>query len=138
MALQNHLIDPAFFFDAIEEFSFNYRVYTAVDKEINEHNQETYKYEERMIRGSLQPQGRKLSMTLNGNYEEMRYNFYCKALYRIDIGDIIEYKNRYMRVDEVKEYDEFGVRQCSLSMINLNAERDFADYIAYLRGEKII
>ena len=74
----------------------------------------------------------------DGNTKEMRYNFYCKSLYRIDIGDIIEYKNRYLRVESVKDFDEYGVRECSLLMVQLTKYRDLADYIKYLQGEKLV
>ena len=68
----------------------------------------------------------------------MTYDFYCKSLYKINIGDIIEYEGNFLRVNFVKNYDEYGVREARLKMINLAAYRDFADYIKYLKGEKIV
>ena len=86
----------------------------------------------------MQSQGVELRQSKDGNTKEMRYNFYCKSLYRIDIGDIIEYKNRYLRVESVKDFDEYGVRECSLRMVQLTKYRDLADYIKYLQGEKLV
>lgn len=64
--------------------------------------------------------------------------FYCKSLYRIDVGDIIEYNGDFLRCNETHPYDEYGCREAALTMIQLAAYRDFADYIKYLRGEKLI
>lgn len=136
--MQNHVIDPTYFYDCIEEFSFNYNIYIVEKKEIDAGGNVKRTYSKNVIRGSLQSQGVELRQSKDGNTKEMRYNFYCKSLYRIDIGDIIEYKNRYLRVESVKDFDEYGVRECSLLMVQLTKYRDLADYIKYLRGEKLV
>ena len=136
--MQNHVIDPTYFYDCIEEFSFNYTIYVVEKKEIDVSGNVKRTYSKNVIRGSLQSQGVELRQSKDGNTKEMRYNFYCKLLYRIDIGDIIEYKNRYLRVESVKDFDEYGVRECSLLMVELTKYRDLADYIKYLRGEKLV
>lgn len=136
--MQNHVIDPTYFYDCIEEFSFNYNIYVVEKKEIDASGNVKRTYSKNLIRGSLQSQGVELRQSKDGNTKEMRYNFYCKSLYRIDIGDIIEYKNRYLRVESVKDFDEYGVRECSLLMVQLTKYRDLADYIKYLRGEKLV
>lgn len=136
--MQNHVIDPTYFYDCIEEFSFNYNIYVVEKKEIDAGGNVKRTYSKNLIRGSLQSQGVELRQSKDGNTKEMRYNFYCKSLYRIDIGDIIEYKNRYLRVESVKDFDEYGVRECSLLMVQLTKYRDLADYIKYLRGEKLV
>ena len=107
-------------------------------KEIDASGNVKRTYSKNLIRGSLQSQGVELRQSKDGNTKEMRYNFYCKSLYRIDIGDIIEYKNRYLRVESVKDFDEYGVRECSLLMVQLTKYRDLADYIKYLQGEKLV
>lgn len=136
--MQNHVIDPTYFYDCIEEFSFNYNIYVVEKKEIDASGNVKRTYSKNVIRGSLQSQGVELRQSKDGNTKEMRYNFYCKSLYRIDIGDIIEYKNRYLRVESVKDFDEYGVRECSLLMVQLTKYRDLADYIKYLQGEKLV
>lgn len=136
--MQNHVIDPTYFYDCIEEFSFDYNIYVVEKKEIDASGNVKRTYSKNLIRGSLQSQGVELRQSKDGNTKEMRYNFYCKSLYRIDIGDIIEYKNRYLRVESVKDFDEYGVRECSLRMVQLTKYRDLADYIKYLQGEKLV
>ena len=136
--MQNHVIDPTYFYDCIEEFSFDYNIYVVEKKEIDVSGNVKRTYSKNVIRGSLQSQGVELRQSKDGNTKEMRYNFYCKSLYRIDIGDIIEYKNRYLRVESVKDFDEYGVRECSLLMVQLTQYRDLADYIKYLQGEKLV
>ena len=37
-----------------------------------------------------------------------------------------------------KDYDEYGVREVRLTMINLAAYRDFADYLDYIHGKKLV
>ena len=139
MEYQNHLIDPTYFFDVVEEFSFNYNIYVVTnDNNIDEYGKRTSTYKQQIIRGSLQTQGTFENQSKSGNTHTRKYNFYCKSLYRIDIGDIIEYKNNYYRVNSVHEYDEYGVREAGLEMIKLAQYRDFADYIKYLKGEKLI
>lgn len=135
---QNHLVDPTFFYDAIEEFAFDYDIYVVVGKEIDDYGTTKRVYEKQVIRGSLQSQGLKHDLQLTGNKNSMDYEFYCKSLYRINIGDIIEYKGNYFRVNSVNDYDEFGVRSCTLGLIMLTAYKDLRDYIAYLEGEKIV
>ena len=135
---QNHVIDPTFFFDAIEEFSFNYQIYVLTGKDIDENGNDVLTYDKQSIRGSLQSSGTFLSQTLEGNTTSMQYNFHCKSLYRINIGDVIFYKDNYLMVMSVQDYDEFGCRSCALSMIQLSAYRDLAAYIKYLQGQEFI
>lgn len=136
---QNHVIDPTYFYDAIEEFSFDYDIYVVKEKEEpDEYGRIISEYTKNTIRGSLQSKGNRLVQSKEGNTHEFRYNFYCKSLYRINIGDIIEYKNNYLRVNFVQDYDEYGVREAELTMIDLASYRDFADYIEYLKGEKLV
>lgn len=135
----NHLVDPTFFFDAIEEFSFTYNIYVAVDNdEIDEYGNRIWKYKKNSIRGSLQSRGIAIERSKTGNTHDVRYSFYCKSLYRINIDDIIEYKGNYLQVQSVQDYDEYGCRQAELKMTSLTAHRDLADYIKYLSGEKLI
>ena len=135
---QNHVIDPTYFYDCIEEFSFNYNIFVVTEKTLDDYGNSVLTYTNETIRGSLQCQGVNLSQSKKGNADEMKYRFYCKSLYRIDIGDILKYKNRYLRVDSVTEYDEYGVRECALTMIDLTQYRDLSDYIKYLEGEKLV
>lgn len=135
---QNHVIDPTFFYDAIEEFSFNYDIYVIVKKGLNEAGKTAITFDKQIIRGSLQSQGTVLVQSETGNMTMMRYDFYCKSLYRINIGDVIVYKNRYLLCKEVRDYDEYGVRSASLEQIQLSSYRDLRDYIRYLNGEVLV
>ena len=135
---QNHLVDPTFFFDCNEEFAFNYDWFSEEDIQLDDLGRKVTKYERREIRGSLQSQGVRLNQRAEGNIEEMKYQFYCMAKFRIKIGDFIVYKGRYLHVDAVHDYDEWGVRNCDLTMVNLMNYKDLLETIKYLDGEMII
>ena len=135
---QNHVIDPTYFYDAIEEFAFNFEWYPLKGTAINELGKRSYTYDNQTIRGSLQSQGTNLRQSVDLNTEDMQYRFYCKSLYRISIGDFIKYKDRYLRVSAVRDYDEYGVRSCTLQMVNLVNYKDFQLYLKYLEGQVIV
>lgn len=138
MQYQNHVVDPTFFYDAIEEFAFNFVMYQLSSKTTDELGRRIASYTQQTIRGSLQSQGLRLIQSKDGNTREMTYNFYCKSLYRINIGDVIVYKNNYLMCESVNDYDEYGVRSATLKMITLTAYRDLADYVKYLEGQKLV
>lgn len=138
MPYQNHVIDPTYFYDCIEEFSFNYTLYVETGITIDDYGLTHHSYTSKTVRGSLQSQGTRLKQSKDGNTNICEYNFYCKSLYRIDIGDILEYKGKYLRVNFVQDYDEYGVRNCTLEMVQLSAYRDLAAYIKYLNGEELV
>ena len=135
---QNHLVDPFYFYDAIEEFAFDFDLFRVKGIKIDEMGRRVTKFEKTTIRGSLQSQGNTLNQGEEGNTHRMSYNFYCKSLYRINIGDFIFYKNRWLHVNSVREYDEWGVRSCSLNMVQLTNYRDLAEYVKYLEGEILV
>ena len=132
---QNHVVDPTYFYEAIEQFSFDFDWYPIKDTEIDELGKRVLKYGKETIRGSLQSKGTRLNQNVNRNSEDMQYEFYCKSLYRISIGDFIFYKNRWLRVFTVNDFDEYGVRSAVLQMVELNNYKDFKEYLKYLRGE---
>lgn len=138
MSYQNHVIDPTYFFDAIEEFSFNYTIFVVSKKELDSRGRRIASYDMQTIRGSLQTQGKRLVQSKDGNTIELMYDFYCKSLYRIDIGDVIYDKGNYLMCESSHDYDEYGVRSATLRMIKLTAHRDLADYVNYLKGQKLI
>jgi len=86
----------------------------------------------------LQSQGSSQRQALTANTEQMNYEFYCKSLYRIHINDFILYKNRWLRVNSVHDFDEYGVRHVSLTMVDINNYRDLAEYVKYLNGSLIV
>lgn len=135
---KNHLIDPHFFYDAIEEFAFDYDIYVQVDETTDEYYRKKYIFEKRTIRGSLQTQGLSLNLSKDGNTMINEYDFYCKSLYRINIGDFIFYKNTWLHCNSVHEYDEWGVREAHLTMVQLSAYKDLEEYVKYINGEKIV
>lgn len=135
---QNHVVDPTYFYEAIEQFSFNFDWYPVKDTEIDELGKRVLKYGKETIRGSLQSKGTRLNQNVNRNSEDIQYEFYCKSLYRISIGDFIFYKNRWLRVFTVNDFDEYGVRSAVLQMVELNNYKDFKEYLKYLRGETLV
>lgn len=135
---QNHVVDPTYFYEAIEQFSFDFDWYPIKDTEIDELGKRVLKYGKETIRGSLQSKGTRLNQNVNRNSEDMQYEFYCKSLYRISIGDFIFYKNRWLRVFTVNDFDEYGVRSAVLQMVELNNYKDFKEYLKYLRGETLV
>lgn len=135
---QNHVIDPTFFYDAIEQFAFDYSLYVVTNKTLNDAGNTQYSYNKQTIRGSLQSNGKVWSQSKDGNVNQRGYDFYCKSLYRIDVEDVLEYKGNFFVVDSVHDYDEYGVRSCTLKMIQLTAYRDLRDYIKYLEGEVLV
>lgn len=135
---QNHVIDPTYFWDAVEEFSFDYDIYVVVGKKTNSIGKRVLQYQLQTIRGSLQSQGSRINRSLEGSTTEKEYNFYCKSLYRIKKNDVIAYKNDYYIVNGIKDYDEYGVRSANLSLIKLKQYDDLAEYIKYLKGETLV
>ena len=135
---QNHVIDPTYFFDAILEFAFDYDWYVMTGWEIDEMKRKVAKFDKQTINGSLQPQTGSIDFRKEGNTNKLTYKFYCKSLYRINLGDFIYYKDRYLHVDAIQDYDEWGVREASLTMVNLTDYRDFQAYLDYLNGEKSV
>lgn len=136
--LINHLIDPTYFYDCVEEFSFDYPIYVVSGIEYDAHGKQKVTYELQQIRGSLQTQGLRVNQSKDGNHTTNQWRFYCKSLYRIKQGDVIFYQNNYLRVNEVKPYDEYGVRSCSLEMIKLSAYRDLQEYVKFLNGDEFV
>lgn len=135
---RNHIIDPTFFYDAIELFEFEYKCYVLSDKKIDDYGRTKSYYETKYICGSLQTNGTKLEQRSTGNIQSLSYNFYCKSLYRINIGDIIYYNNNYLRCNSIHDYDEYGVREAALEMIQLSAYRDLEEYIKFEEGNELI
>lgn len=136
MAFQNHLVDPTFFYDAIEEFAFDFDWYPLDNvPTVDPLGKLNYHYRKETIRGSLQTQGARLNQNVDLNTEDTQYRFFCKSLYRISIGDFIVYKNRYLRVNYVHDYDEWGVRRADLQMVELSNYKDFVEFIKYLNGQ---
>ena len=138
MIYQNHVIDPTFFYDAIEEFSFDYKLYVNTSKTVDDYGKRVLGYTLKTVRGSLQSQGSSISRSKDGNTDRKTYNFYCKSLYRVSKNDILEYNNEYFICVSIQDIDEYGVRSAVFKMIQLSQYRDLADYIKYLQGEKLV
>ena len=134
----NHVIDPTFFYDALNEFSFNYDAYIQTGMTVDDYGKQIATYEQKTITGSIQSQGTSLQQAKKGNTNSTTYNFYCKSLFRIAIGDFIHYQDKWLYVTSVNDYDEWGVRSCVLEMTDLMSHKDLADYVAYINGGKIV
>lgn len=138
MVRTNHLIDPTYFFDAIDEFTFEYTAYIYNNAGVDEYGNTKRSFTKQQIFGSLQIQNKAERKSKDGNTADVTYRFYSKSLYRLNFGDVIEYDGMYLRVNDVKPYNEFGVREVGLVMIQLSAYRDFAEYIKVVKGEQLI
>ena len=135
---KNHLVDPSYFYDVIEEFAFDYDIFVKTGETQDEYFRTKMTFEKQTIRGSLQTQGLTLHQNKTGNIQTNEYNFYCKSLYRINIGDFISYKGQWLHVDSVHEYDEWGVREARLTMVQLSSYKDLEEYVKYINGEMIV
>lgn len=136
---QNHLVDPLWFEDAVEEFAFDYDWYIRSGVHLNALGMQTSSFEKRTIHGSLQISDTNLNINqTTGNTQSTKYNFYCMSKYRINIGDFIYYKGKYLHVDGVHDYDEMGVRTASLTMINLQNYADLEEAVRFLEGEQTV
>lgn len=131
---QYHFIDPYFFLEAVLEFATEFDWYPLTGYEIDDLGRRVSKFDKQKIIGSLQPQRSSIDFRKEGNTHSLTYNFYCMSKYRINLGDFIHYKDRFLHVDSIQEYDEAGVRECSLTMINPTDYRDFESYLNYLNG----
>ena len=137
--MPNRLVDPTWFFDAIDEFEFAYDWYANNGYTMDDMGRRKLTYSKQVIRGSLQPRTSTKNYNFqNGNTTNFQYDFYCKGFYRINIDDFICYKDRWLKVDGIHDYDEWGVRQCSLVMVDLNTYKDLKDFVDYLNGDKVI
>ena len=135
---QNHVVDPSYFFDAIEQFAFDYDAYIVINKDVDDYGRVISNFDKVTVRGSLQTQGVQVVRSKTGNTHDIIYNFYCKSLYRLKPNDVIFYKNQYLLVIDVHDYDEWGVRSCKLKAIQLTKYNDLHEYIKYINGEVII
>jgi hypothetical protein len=135
---QNHVIDPTFFYDAIEEFAFDYDWYPLTGVDTDDLGRTVSTFGKSVIRGSLQSQGVTLSQNVSLNTENMEYQFFCKSLYRIGVGDFMLYKNRWLHCEGFHDYDEWGVREAALKMVNIANYHDFQEYLNYLKGQNIV
>lgn len=135
----NHVIDPTFFYQCIETFSFDYTFYRKTTQHVDEYYDQQKEYEHFTVRGSLQSRGKKLIQRKDGNIIEVHYDFYCKSLYRVDEGDFIIYNHRLLRCTEVsEEYDEYGVRAAHFIEVELSAYQDLLEYVKYVTGEELV
>lgn len=135
----NKLVDPWWFYDAVEEFKFTYDWYIECRIEKDELFRQVVRYDKQKIDGSLQIQDTNLNINgSGGNTQSTKYRFYCMANFRIKTGDFIYYKGKYLHVDGFHEYDEYGVRTAELTEVNLNNYKDLQESIRFLNGEEII
>lgn len=136
----NHVIDPTFFYDAIEEFAFNYTIYYKNEGDtLDDYGRAIPNYKKDIIRGSFQTHGNDISRNISkGNTQSERVSFYCKSLYRIHINDIVERYGNYYIVNSIHNYDEWGVREATLSVMTIQENRDFQEWLKYQTGGSIV
>ena len=71
----NHLVDPTFFYDVIEEFAFDYDIYIEQPDGVDDYGNTKINYKKERIRGSLQVQGKSLRQSKSGNTMDVQYMF---------------------------------------------------------------
>ena len=138
MSKARNLIDPTFFDDALTQFDDEYTAYIAEDISVDEFGYQKRKYSAHKIRGSLQSQGKRKSMSSSsGNTYQWGFNFYCKSSYPLDIGDYIYARDVLLIVTSVQDLDEWGVRSMTLEMTSLADKKDLEDFIKFEDGRQI-
>jgi hypothetical protein len=133
--MNNHVIDPAFFLDAIDMYAFNYIGYIVKDVIRDEYGMQKSSYDKVNIRGSLQTQGVSLNQKKSGNIASNKFKFYSSSSYRLNIGDFIIWEGKLLHVTDMQPYHEYGVRECVLEMTQLNEHRDLAEFIHLQTGD---
>lgn len=137
--MNNRIVDPDLFDEAINEFAFDYDWFVESNIEQDELFRMVSKFTMKTIHMSLQPQQSSLKQSTSGNHQELKYNWYCDAVYRVNIGDFFRDENgNYLHVDGVQQYDGWGVRQGTCTMVDLAQYKNLQDFIKYLEGEKIL
>lgn len=133
--MSRHIIDPTFFYDAIDMYSFNYDAYIVRNIERDEYGRQKSTFDKVKVRGSMQTQGANLSQSKTGNTVSNRFKFYYKSKYRLNIGDFMIYDNKLLHIVDSQPYNEYGVRECALEMAQLNEHRDLAEFIKLQTGD---
>lgn len=133
----NHIIDPSYFDDAIEAFSFNYEWWHINNMVVDDYGNQKSEFEKLTIIGSLQPQTYRRELNKEANVETKQYNFYCKSIYRIGVGDFIHYDNNWLIVRGVTPLDEYGVRSAELESTTISQYQDLTEAVKALTGEFI-
>ncbi len=131
----NHVINPSFFNDVLETYSFEYDAYVVANINPDEYGMQKATFDNVKVVGSLQNQGTRLSQKSSGNTVSTTFKFYSKSIYRLNIGDFIMYEGKLLHVTDVNPYDEYGVRECTLEMTQLNEHRDLAEFIKLQTGD---
>lgn len=136
--MRHHVIDPSFFLDAISMYGTNYNAYLVSGVEMNEYGMQKSKFENVEVFGSLQTQGTRLTQKTSGNIVSNQFKFYCKSLYRLRIGDFMVQGANLLHVIDMQPYDEYGVRECTLEMTQLNEHQDLHEFVRFLNGDEIV
>ena len=131
-----NVMDPWFFWGAIDMFEFPYVWFVKKKQEKDKPGRIVHGYEKKEIRGSLQSQGFTKNFNTSGNTTSHKYMFYCKAIYQIGIDDYIYYQGNLLHVDGVTvDYTyEYGIRACSLTVVQLIENRNLDDVEKFLEG----
>ena len=133
--MSRHVINPTFFYDAIDLYSFEYDAYIVKNVQRDAYGMQKSLFDKVHIRGSLQTQGSKLNQSKKGNTVSNTFKFYYKSKYRLNIGDFMMYENKLLHVIDSQPYNEYGVRECTLEMTQLNEHRDLAEFIHLQTGD---
>ena len=136
--MRHHVIDPAFFLDVISMYGTNYVAYLVSGVETNEYGMQKSKFEKIDVYGSLQTQGTRLTQKTSGNVVSNQFKFYCESVYRIRIGDFMVHGTNLLHVIDMQPYDEYGVRECTLEMTQLNEHQDLQEFVRFLTGDEIV
>lgn len=137
-----HTNDVQYFWDAIEQFSFDYEFYTlsGVTK-VDELGNRVLQYTKSTIRGSLQASGGySKAKDKSGATTSATFKFYCESKYQFHIDDFIKTDGgEWLICTGVDEpYSEWGVRSGTFAMTDLSHHKELAAYVKYLNGEESV
>lgn len=132
-----HLNDVRYFWDAIENFSFDYDFYTYSGRTVDDRGHIKKSFTHSTIRGSLQSSnGYSKTRDKSGATVEGSFNFYCKSIYKFNIDDFIRtQEGQWLICVAVTEpYGEWGVRAGTFVMTDLYHQKELSDYLDTLNG----
>lgn len=132
-----HVIDPSYFDDAIAQFAVEYDWWHVTGQVVDDYGYQKNTFSKLPLIGSLQPQSYRRIPNKEGVTEIKPYDFYCKSIYRIEVGDFINYKNEWLIVTAIYPYDEYGVRKADLQSVNMASYKDLTEAVKAQTGEII-
>lgn len=125
--------DKTFFWNSLRVFEKEYDVYVKDDIRIDEYGNRKISFATYKVFLVLETMGRSKQTNQKGNYLTNIYKWYSRDTYRLDVGDFIQAGSKTIMITEVRENDDYGVREGSGEVIDLSNYRDLDEFIKTLR-----